>query len=114
MIYEYPDVQSPLQQGDIFIGIPRLDLNMQRILVVPSDSELSEEQTWKDVLEIGRETAVIVPVRPVNAIVISQNCDALRAIDITLCEIKEFAEVERSYNDKSKIQGKINIIIQTE
>ena len=36
------------------------------------------------------------PVRPVIAIVATQDCDALRSNDITFCEIRPFIDVERS------------------
>ena len=91
MIYEYPDNNAPIRQGDIFFGIPRMDISLKNIPVVITDKV--EEKTWKDIAEKKERVAAIISIEPVTAIVVSQDCDALRVPDITLCEIRKFSDV---------------------
>jgi hypothetical protein len=53
-----------------------------------------------------------VPVRPVAAIVATQDCDALRSRDITLCEIRAFRDVERKSKDTTSAKSWKNLITQ--
>lgn len=55
---------------------------------------------------------MIVPVRPVTAIVATQDCDALRSRDITLCEVRPFLQVEGKANKDTKPKGYASILTQ--
>ncbi|MCL4216233.1 MAG: hypothetical protein KJ052_04405 [Candidatus Hydrogenedentes bacterium] len=110
MIFDYPPEDAPIRQGDIFVGIPRIDISLQRMLVVDDHGE--REVPWRDLLENNEAVHVIVPVRRVAAIVITQDCDAERSPDITLCEIREFRDVERKSKDTKSPKSWKNIITQ--
>lgn len=110
MIYEFPDQDEPIRQGDIFVGIPRFDFAMKRIAVVVEDHP--EETSWESVAKEGRPVTTIVQARPVTAIVISQNCDALRAPDINLCEVRNFREIERKSKNTKTPKSWMRIITQ--
>lgn len=93
MIYTFPDCSAPLRQGDIFVGVPRVDISLEEIVLV--DDEGERVAKWADLAGGNQPVNIIVPVRPVAAIVATQDCDAARSRDITLCEIRPFRDVER-------------------
>jgi antitoxin (DNA-binding transcriptional repressor) of toxin-antitoxin stability system len=68
--------------------------------------------SWLEVAQKGEPVTIIVPVRPVAAIVATQDCDAIRGPDITLCEISNFRKVERKSKDTNSAKGWKNIITQ--
>lgn len=110
MIYEFPDSSAPIRQGDIFIGLPRIDISLNQVLIVSEAGERIAK--WTEVVQRGEPVNMIVPVRPVPAIVATQDCDAIRGRDITLCEIRRFLDVERKTNEKTSPKGWKNIITQ--
>lgn len=110
MIYEFPDPKAPIRQGDIFLGLPRIDISLNEIIVVGEKGE--SVARWADIPSKGQHINVIVPVRPVAAIVATQDCDALHGRDITLCEIRSFKDVERQGKDTSSAKSWKNIITQ--
>jgi hypothetical protein len=93
VIYDFPEPGAAIRQGDIFLGLPRVDLSLKRVIVVDSDETV--ESSWRDLYDGTNPISAIISVRPVAAIVISQDCDAARSPDISLCEIRPFQEVER-------------------
>ncbi len=110
MIYEYPDQAAPLRQGDIFLGLPRIDLSLQEVLLAGTDGERIAK--WDELARQNQPVNIIVPVRPVAAIVATQDCDTVHSRDITLCEIREFKDVERKSKDTSAPKSWKNIITQ--
>jgi len=110
MIYDYPDQASPLRQGDIFLGLPRIDLSLQEVLLAETDGERIAK--WEELAGQSQPVNIIVPVRSVAAIVATQDCDTVRSRDITLCEIREFRNVERKSKDTSAPKKWKNIITQ--
>ena len=110
MIYEYPEQDTPIRQGDIFIGIPRMEISLKRIAVVFSDR--IEELNWEDISDNREPLTAILPIKSVIAIVLSQDCDALRAPDITLCEIRKFSDVELKSKDTTRVKKWVNILTQ--
>ena len=93
MIYEYPAPTVPIRQGDIFAGLPRVDVSL-RTLAIIDDQNRTAEASWADMAAAGKEITAVLPVRPVTAIVITQDCDTIRSRDISLCEIQSFRDVE--------------------
>jgi hypothetical protein len=93
MIYEIPSSNSPVQQGDIFRYIPRIDINLEQLSVVDGDDFY--ERNWVDLTGSGGNSPIttVVAIRPVTAIVITQDCDAVRVDDIALAEIVLFEQV---------------------
>lgn len=110
MIYEYPDTAKPLRQGDIFIGIPRVDLSLQRVVLPQADGERVAH--WEDLARNEEAFPIIVQVRSVAAIVATQDCDTLRSRDITLCEIRSFRDVEQKSKQTEKPKKWMQIITQ--
>ena len=94
MIYDQVENASPIKQGDIFIGVPRVDFSAADLTIIEEDE--CRQTTWKDTLEGGSAAvgvAAVIPVKAVMAIVISQNCDTARGEFISLCQIDKFSAV---------------------
>jgi len=94
MIYEFPAPEAPIRQGDIFLSIPRIDLNLSNLPVISGDEAVSDD--WLRVAAASDPVTALVAMRPVWAIVITQDCDTVRVDDIALCEIDHFDVVEPS------------------
>jgi hypothetical protein len=92
MIYEFPAPDSPIRQGDIFQTVPRIDVNLSKLPVFSGDEPLSDD--WLRVSSSSNPVLALVAMRPVQAIVITQDCDTVRVDDIALCEIERFNVVE--------------------
>lgn len=110
MIYEFPEEAEPIRQGDIFMGLPRIDISLNNVIIVTEAGE--RIANWPEIVQRGDPVNIIVPATPVAAIVATQDCDALRGRDITLCEIRPFLDVERKANEKTSPKGWKNIITQ--
>jgi len=94
MIYDQVDNLSPIKQGDIFMGVPRVDFSATDLTIIEQDE--CRQTTWNDTLADGSATeglAAIIPIKAVMAIVISQNCDTARGEYISLCQIDKFSSV---------------------
>jgi len=111
VIYESVSENAPLRQGDIFVGIPRVEISLDRITVLEKNND-AISCSWRDIAGAGREIAAVLPVRPVVAIIATQDCDAARSDDITLCEIRSFREVEVKAKETTKPKSWKNIITQ--
>ena len=111
LIYVAPTPDEPIRQGDIFRRLPRLDLSLTRMPVVGRDNRI-REVAWEDAAADDAPVAAIVAARPVTAIVISQDCDALRAPDLTFCEIRPFRDVEGKAKDAARPKGWMRLITQ--
>ncbi|MFZ5812563.1 MAG: hypothetical protein ACOY4F_11010 [Thermodesulfobacteriota bacterium] len=110
MIYEFPPASANIRQGDIFIGLPRIDLSLSEVVLA---NEIGESVVkWDDIATKGEPVNIIVPARPVAAIVITQDCDAMRSRDVSLCEIRSFRDVERKGKDTSSAKSWKNLITQ--
>ena len=92
MIYEFPAQTEPLRQGDIFRGLPRVDLSLQEISVIEEGNQ-PEAVSWDSLKDRVEPITAVVGLRSVWAVIITQDCDTVRAPDITLCEIKAFSDV---------------------
>ena len=110
MIYEKPGEDEPIRQGDIFVGIPRADLSLENVPVIRNHG--MEDCRWADLAASEEPVEVIVRMRSVAAIVASQDCDAAHAPDITLCEIRDFPDVERKCRDTVSAKSWVAIITQ--
>jgi hypothetical protein len=107
MIYQPVDPRDPIRQGDIIRRVPRVDLSLQRMIVLSRNNGDIEhvELSWNDaivddtVVEISTEVEserlirAILPVSSIDAIVISQDCDAVRDEELSLCEIGRLPSV---------------------
>ena len=93
MIYDFPGPEEPIRQGDIFLKLPRVDISLKKITAL--DTFGTVETSWNKIFERTDPVNAIVTLKPAAAIVISQDCDASRPNDLTLCEIRDFRDVER-------------------
>ena len=91
MIYVFPDPETAIRQGDIFQCIPRVEIDLATLPVI-SDPKLTqvEEVDWLRICQAPEVIRAVATIRPVHAIVITQDCDIQRASDISLCEIDRF------------------------
>jgi hypothetical protein len=111
VIYEFVSPDAPIRQGDIFVGLPRVEVSLGAILLLESDGACTERE-WREIACDGAEVTAVLPVRPVPAIVATQDCDALRSRDITLCEIRRFRDVERKSQNTIAAKSWKNLITQ--
>jgi hypothetical protein len=93
MIYERVESSKPIQQGDIFRNIPRLEISLAEIPVV--DEEGTRVTSWQELLDEGTEDDItaVVKLKAVSGIVITQDCDAARGKDVSLALIDDFQQV---------------------
>jgi len=107
MIYDFPKPDEPIQQGDIFRNIPRIDFDLGRLPIV-EDSNTSIKD-WINILDKDLVT-MVVAARPVFAIVINQNCDVVRSQDIALCEISPIDKVITQSKDTKTPKSWMSLI----
>ena len=93
MIYEYPPLDAPIRQGDVFTGLPRVEVSLGRIPVLEGDGSMAERD-WREIAAQDKQVTAVFPIIAVTAIVATQDCDATHGQDITLCEIRPFRKVE--------------------
>ena len=96
MIYEYPKSDAPIRQGDIFLGIPKVEIAFASGIPTCSAPDEMEKTPWEEIVESGNVATALLPVLAVPAIVASQDCDVRWGESITLCEIRKFSEVEKN------------------
>lgn len=89
MIYDFPTSDAAIRQGDIFVGLPRVEVSLRQIPVITEDGRQRLAQ-WREIIQSGQPVTAVFAMRPVAAIVATQDCDTLRAPDVTLCEIRKF------------------------
>ncbi len=89
MTYDRVGAGEPIQQGDIFVHIPRVDLSLANLLLIEEDAEEPKQATWNE-LQPKDQVAVVVPIISVTGIVITQNCDAARGHYICLAQVDPF------------------------
>jgi hypothetical protein len=111
MIYEYPLLDAPIRQGDVFGSLPRVEVSLGKIPVLEDDGSMVE-RNWREIAQQEKQVTAIFPLRPVTAIVATQDCDATHGQDITLCEIRPFRQVERKAAQTSAPKKWKDIITQ--
>ena len=94
MIYEPLNTTAPIRQGDIFRAIPRLDVSL-RVLPVVDELAGQRTSTWEAERQVSdqRPLVVMATAHPVDAIVITQDCDTVRRPYLALCEIVPLSTV---------------------
>ena len=96
MIYDPVTIEAPIMQGDIFSSLPRVDISLKKVSVLDADLSV-RKMLWTDVAGDRTDTPkmvrAILPLYPVDAIVITQSCDAVRADNVSLCEIISIEKV---------------------
>lgn len=112
MIYESVDIVSPIRQGDIFWGLPKFEVSLSEMVFCDPESSQPIIKKWTDFKNEIKPLNFIVSAQPVKAIVITQDCDAIRSRDITLCEIRRFVEVNKQAKDAKTAKHWIKMIVQ--
>jgi hypothetical protein len=97
---------DPIRQGDIFDSVPRVRVPLSRLAIVREDGAF--EAAWDDLSNKGDIRAVL-PLASVAAIVITQDCDAARNEEISLCEIKRFEELEPTISSGT-LKSRVGVI----
>lgn len=94
MVYERPSPGDPIRQGDIFRDVPRVDVSLEKLHAF-DEQDNPVEGRWVDLIDGWgcRPVRAAVYIRPVIGMVVTQDCDALRSRDISLCEIRPFREI---------------------
>ncbi len=108
MIYEFPAADVSIRQGDIFRSVPRIDLNLSKLPVILGDEAISDD--WIRASTASEPVTALVAMRPVWAIVITQDCDTIRVDDIALCEIDRFDVVELLAKNAKHPKGTMSLI----
>jgi len=83
---------SPSVRGTFFRKIPNVELSLAKMVLLDADGERIQT-TWRQQVEYLHDDepfVLMVPVGPVDAIVITQNCDAVREECICLCRIEKY------------------------
>lgn len=109
MLYEATAGDDAIRQGDLFVGVPRMEADFAN-LPVASDQQLKAVE-WQETGEQGSEgVQALVNVRSVIAVVITQDCDAIRAPDISLCEALPIAVVEGQAQNATTAKAWVKIL----
>jgi len=111
MIYDHPAPNEPLRQGDIFVGLPRVEISLKRVPVLTDEGDRIET-TWDDLVNEGKPVTALLGVTPVMGIIVSQDCDASHNPDLTLCEVLGFREVELKTKNMTSPKRWMGIITQ--
>ena len=92
MVYLTVDSQAPINQGDIFRDVPCVEMSLASLSIL--DDDTPRVTSWRDILTEGNEpVTAILPLKPVTAIVVSQNCDNAHGRYITLAQVVPFSQV---------------------
>lgn len=113
MIYKRPSSDESIRQGDIFRSVPMIDISFKDLKQI--QGERIFRTSWLDIVEKSMSDIVyaVVAAEPVFAVVITQDCDAVRSPYIALCEIRDFRDVEkRTERMADKPEKWIGIITQ--
>jgi hypothetical protein len=111
LIYEFPEIEAPIRQGDIFFRVPRMDFSLKQLPII-TDAGVIEETKWIEIVKGVELVTAMIAVRPVCAIVAKQDCDNTHGRDITLCEIRSFRDVERISKDTTSPGSWVKILTQ--
>ena len=109
MIYEEASPEAPLQQGDIFKAIPKVRVTLTDILY--SEGEDFRVSNWTDIATAPPVKALF-HTEATPAIVLTPDCDSLRAEVITLAEIRAFVHVEGKAREITAAKRFMKIITQ--
>lgn len=111
MIYTFPSAGESLRQGDIFVGLPRIEISLNSIVLLNEGELTPEATTWKEILESGKtEATAVLGIKSVSAIVMTQDCDAQRSPDITLCEIRSISTINRELSDTTRADKFVKLL----
>lgn len=108
MIYESVEQSAPIRQSDIFVGLPSIELPKDELPIL--DGEEFRAMSWQDIAQEQKTIHALLYIRPAIGIVGTQNCDASRARDITLFEIRPFGDVAGLNPEPKKSKKWVEVI----
>lgn len=113
MIYDSVEKDAPIRQGDLFKYIPKLEISLDALSVLGEDEKITV-RSWEAIISDGVEgdISLVAAVRPVLAIVITQDCDTVRSPEISLCQIDPFRVVEGKAKETSAPGSWVKLITQ--
>lgn len=76
MIYEFPNKEEPIKQGDLFFPLPFNFMSDLSNIIHINNEKTIVEASWEEISD--KPINAIVNVKPVWGIVASQDCDASR------------------------------------
>lgn len=96
MIYESVPGDAPIRQGDIFVSLPRVAVDLERLLCLDDENPNPEVVSLNQYIQQEDRRPVVATLSVCYAIVVTQDCDAARSPMISLAQIRAFSEVEKS------------------
>jgi hypothetical protein len=103
MIYNIPNSDDPIQQGDIFKAIPYISYDPERLLICGSEPS-TDTVNWIDHSE-DSELEIIAHLKSVIGIVVTQDCDTERNDTIALFTIEPLSAVVPNFGPSEKKDG---------
>jgi hypothetical protein len=111
VIYDFLLENEPLRQGDIFAPLPRVDYKLADLKIIDEEGNQIREH-WQQLCAHPQSQTALVAINPVPAILVTQDCDVIRAPDLTFCEIRRFTEVESKAKQTTSPKSWMSIITQ--
>lgn len=109
-IYNEVNEKSLIKQGDIFLNLPFVLIKDSKISTFENDPSKGVdkdlgEHTYKDDID----TTILVNMKVLPGIIISQNCDILRNKCLSFCAIRLLEEVDGTYKHDYSQKSDMNI-----
>jgi len=114
-VYTFPDIGEPIRQGDIFRWLPKLEIVLGSAnlpLLVEPEKEGVREIDWFQLAQSGSQTVANALVKPVLGIVITQDCDAERCVNVAFAEVRPFSDIYVNFSDDSKTGAVVDIVTE--
>jgi len=113
VIYTYPEPTEPIRQGDLYQCVPRIQVilgsdYLPEILETVEGGSRAIE--WMQFQQSEEPVLANVFIRSVTGIVITQDCDTLRAENIAMCEVRPFSSVEKWFTETTKPKKFLDIV----
>lgn len=98
-IYDEVNEDSSIKQGDIFLNLPFVLIKDSKLSTFENDLKGVEIDLGKYTYKELKDTNILVNMRVLPGIIISQNCDILRNNCLSFCAIRPLEEVDATYKN---------------
>ena len=105
---EKPHTSAPLKQGDIFFPLPYPIVDIGDMTTLDDDGPI--EFDWNNTIS-PEPMDFLIKMKPVYAIVASQDCDNLRDEAITFFMIKTFRDLNKKNITEKNVRDRVDQII---
>ncbi len=112
-MYSFPDNNAPIRQGDIFRWLPKVNIllgDAQLPIMTKSDTDGIHAIDWFQLAESGGTALTNTIIKPTIGIVLTQDCDASRCLNIVFSEVDLFSKIYSGYKDDLKPAKVVNIV----